>query len=60
MNFIENINEISEGFERIIIKKIKPFEVDFSSEKFMMFRKFLEEKGYLYLRSLFSINEKLY
>ena len=50
MDFLENINEISNGFDQIKLKKIKPFEVEFSIQHILKYREFLAEKGYLYLR----------
>lgn len=52
MEFIENINEICDGFERIILRRIQPFEVDFSIENVRMLREGLKEKGYVCLRLL--------
>lgn len=49
-NSIENINEISDGFVNLLLKKIKPFELDFSFDKMNFLREFLSDNGYLYIR----------
>jgi hypothetical protein len=52
MDFIENINNISAGFDRILLRKIKPLEVDFSIANIKLLRTNLKEKGYICIRFL--------